>query len=648
MAWRAQQAEPGAPLAGMGHNGGVLDRSRRRLAAIVVTDIVGFAAKAQEDESSALKLLRRHAELMEPKISEFGGRIVKSLGDGYLAEFASALDAVACSAAIQAAVAQRSAEVDDPRDRFSVRIGVHIGDVEFNEGDILGDGVNIASRLHRLAEPGGVCVSEDVVRQVGGRRDLRFVPLGAPPLKHIRRAIELYSMVLGPGLQAPKARDSRSVASIAVLPFSNLSSDPENEHFCDGLADELINALTRIPRLRVVSRTSSFAFKGRRRSLREMGEILDVAYIVEGSVRKAGNRIRVTAQVIDVASDSHLWSEQYDRELSDIFAIQADLTGSIASALEIAITPEVRQALSASGTSNVNAFELYLQGIQQYWRFSIPGLRASRSLFREAIELDPQFARAYFALVQCAAYHFFFWGDRAMLDDARWAANEIERLEPTSASAATAIGLAHMLDGRLEQARERLEEATRRDPMNYDAWYALARCRFQSGQYGESVEAYERAGSIRIDDFQCLCLAQVACRSMGDEPRRRELAVRALPILARHRRLHPDDPRAAYFEASVHTVLGDSTSAARCLRQAISLGPTDPSILYNAACVYCLMGMQVEAIDCLERTADAGFVDHQWMENDMDLRGVRDDPRFQGILDRIRQNRIRALLNGSG
>lgn len=603
---------------------------------------------AQRDEPSALELLRRHAEIVEPLFAAHFGRIVKSLGDGYLVEFSSALEAVACAAAIQQDVITRNGLESDSSKRFSVRIGIHLGDIEHVEGDILGDGVNLASRLQKLAEPGGVCVSEDVFRQVSGRRGFTFRPIGTPPLKNIGRPVELYKMVFEKSDATSAVRSQDALTSIAVLPFANFSSDPENEHFCDGLSDELINALTKIRRLKVVSRTSSFAFKGRERSLSEVGEILGVGIVIEGSVRKVGNRIRVTAQVVDVASDTHLWSETYDRELEDIFAIQDELTAAIVSSLEIAVTPEEREGLARSGTRNIHAYELYLQGMQQYWRFSITGLRAARSLFREAVTLDPDFVLAYSALAQSAAYHFFFWGDHAMYDDARTSADRLLQIAPESAEAAIADGLAHLLAENFEEASKRFIVAIDRAPQSYDAWYVLARCRFAQGRNEEAIEAFLRAADIRSDDYQCLGLAQVACRAMGDEVRRKQIAERTLPILVRSRRLHPDDPRAAYFEASVHTVLGDTVAASECLEQALSLGPHDPSILYNAACIYSLLGKREETLACLEKVARTGFADLDWLVHDMDLATVREDPRFAAVVAMVEDNRRRAIEDVAG
>lgn len=612
----------------------------RRLAAILVTDIVGFSAKAQEDEAKALAILQRHAETVEPVFRQHGGRIVKSLGDGYLVEFGNVLEAVSCALHVQQAVA---ASVQGDEGRYQVRIGIHLGDVEPVGEDIVGDGVNIASRINHLAEPGGVCLTEDVYHQVVGKKGWEFRALGTPPLKNIRRPVAVYRVVIDAPLMGQGPRGVAGMPSIAVLPFSNFSPDPENAHFCDGLADELINALTRVQNLRVVSRSSSFAFRGHERPLREIGEVLGVGVVVEGSVRKSGNRIRVTAQVIDVASDAHLWSGQYDRELQDIFELQGEIASSIVAALRIAVTPEEREAMALSGTKDVHAYELYLQGGQQFWRFSIPGLRASRSLFREAIAIDPNFVRAYAGLVQTAAYHFFFWGDKTMLQDALWAADKVQTLEPDSAIAAVCSGTARLLEGRIDDAHRLFLEAIEKDPQDYNAWISLARCRFAQGRFAESVEAFENAANVRIDDYQGLCLAQVACRSMGDEAKRLELAQRVLPALHRHRRLHPDDPRSAYFEASVYTVLGDCESAKKSLDHAISLGPNDPSILYNAACVFCLLGMKDRALECLSATAETGFSDHGWMENDMDLGAVRSDPRFEGILEKVRENRRNAL-----
>lgn len=621
---------------------------QRRLAAIVFTDIVQFTSLTQRDEAAALSLLRRQVEVIEPVAAEHHGRIVKSLGDGYLMEFASALDAVRFAQSVQDRLASPHQKAPNDEPWLCVRIGIHLGDVEVVDGDILGDAVNIAARVLRFAEPGGVCATEDACRQVGSHREFVFRPLGSPPLKHVNRQIELFRLEVASEGVGRLPHPSGGIASIAVLPFENLSTDIENEHFCYGLAEELINALTRVRSLRVVSRTSSFAFKGRDLTMHDVGEILGVGAIVEGSVRKSGNRIRVTAQLIDVESDTHLWSNIYERELADIFAIQSDLAEAIVAALEVAVTPEEREGLARSGTSDIHAYELYLQGVQQFWRFTITGLRAARSLFSEAVAIDSSFVQAYSALAQAAAYHFFFWGDYAMYDDARKAADRLLQIAPESSEAAIAEGLALLLAEDFEEASKRFVLAAERDPQSYDAWYVLARCRFAQGMNEESIEAFLRAAEIRIDDYQCLGLAQVACHAMGDEVRRKQIAERALPILIRSRRLRPDDPRAAYFEASAHTVLGDNEAAARCLEHAISLGPHDPSILYNAACVYSLLGELTESLSCLEQVAKIGFSDLDWLQHDGDLTSVRDDPRFADVLKAVEENRRRALAGAVG
>lgn len=616
------------------------DRGHRRLVAVVFTDIVQFTALAQRDEEAALELVRRQAEVIAPVAIEHHGRVVKQLGDGCLLEFGSALDAVRFAQEVQSHLAGGPDRPALP----TIRIGIHVGDVEVIEGDILGDAVNVASRVIRFAPPGGISLTDDAYRQLASHPEFVFTPLGCPPLKHVNRQIEIFRLETTHNARSKSIRKERETTGIAVLPFANLSSEIENQHFCDGLADELIHALTRLRGLRVVSRSSSFAFKGLDRPIQDIGGILGVSAVVEGSVRKMGNRIRVTAQLVDVDSDTHLWAGTYDRDLEDIFAIQNEVADAIVGALKIAVTPEEREGMVRSGTQNVNAYELYLQGVQQYWRFSITGLRAARSLFREAIAIDPSFVQAHFFLAQAAAYHFFFWGDQAMFEDARKSADRLMELAPDSAEAAIADGLALHLSEQFDRAGDRFVLATERNPQSYDAWYALARCRFEQGRNEESIEAYLKAADIRIDDYQSLGLAQVSCRAMGDEVRRKEIAERALPILQRSRRLHPDDPRAAYFEASAHTVLGDPSEASRCLEHAISLGPHDPSILYNAACVYSLLGKCEESISCLEKVAKLGFSDVDWLERDLDLSLVRPDPRFKLVLSAVSENRRRALV----
>jgi adenylate cyclase len=344
---------------------------RRKLAAILAADVVGFSRLAGADEDRTLARLRAlRSDLIDPTIAVHNGRVVKRTGDGALVEFRSVVDAVRCALEIQNAMVERNAGVPAER-RIEFRIGIHLGDVvEEADGDLMGDGVNIAARLEGMAKPGAICLSEDAFRQVRARLDLSVSDLGATQLKNIAEPLRVYSLEVGLPAEA-KPAPAESVApapvmpdrpSIAVLPFHNMSGDPEQEYFADGISEDIITALSKLSQLFVIARNSSFTFKGKHVHVREIGKTLGVRYVLEGSVRKAGARVRITAQLIDATNDGHLWAERFDRELTDIFAVQDDVTRQIVAALSLNLTQGDQRRIQAGQTGNMEAFDCFLRG----------------------------------------------------------------------------------------------------------------------------------------------------------------------------------------------------------------------------------------------------------------------------------------------
>ena len=310
-------------------------RVERRLAAILAADVAGYSRLMSVDEEGTLAALKAHRrELVDPKIAEHRGRIVKTTGDGVLVEYASAVDAVRCAVEIQRAMGERNATIPEDR-RIEFRIGVNVGDIIIDDSDIFGDGVNIAARLEGLAETGDICVSGRVQEDVQGKIDVTFDDAGDQQLKNIARPVKVYRIRLGTSatkMERASARSNRP--SIAVLPFQNMSGDPEQEYFADGMVDEIITGLSRIKWLSVISRNSTFIYKKKSVAMKEVADKFDVRYVLEGGVRKAGNRVRITAQLIDVETDAHLWAEQYDRLLEDVFALQDEITMRVVGAIE--------------------------------------------------------------------------------------------------------------------------------------------------------------------------------------------------------------------------------------------------------------------------------------------------------------------------
>jgi TolB-like protein len=367
----------------------------RRLAAILAADVAGYSRLMGADEEGTLerlKALRR--ELVDPKIAEHNGRIVKTTGDGLLVEFPSVVDAVRCAVDVQQAMPERNMGVGEDR-RVEWRIGVNLGDVIVEGDDIIGDGVNIAARLEGVAEPGGVCISEDAFRQVRGKIDAEFDDIGEQNLKNIARPLRLYRVfperpaeTRAPALPLPDK------PSIAVLPFQNMSGDPEQEYFADGMVEEIITALSRIRWLFVIARNSSFTYKGQTVDVKRVGRELGVRYVLEGAVRKAGNRVRITAQLIDALSGTHLWAERFDGSLEDVFELQERVGLNIAGVIEPTLqAAEIRRSADRP-TNDLSAHDLFLRALSHVYPREKKGIIATLDLLRQAIERDPRYGAA--------------------------------------------------------------------------------------------------------------------------------------------------------------------------------------------------------------------------------------------------------------
>jgi len=389
----------------------------RRLAAVLAADVAGYSRLMAADEEGTLARLNSHRrELWEPTIAEHRGRVVKRTGDGMLVEFGSAVDAARCALATQQGMAKRNAGVADA-ERIDIRIGIHIGDIIFEEGDIFGDGVNIAARLEGVAQAGGLSISEDAWRQVKGKVAADFVDAGEQSLKNIPRPMRVYRLKLEQVSAAePVAAPPLSAEqpSIAVLPFQNMSGDPEQEHFCDGLVEDIITTLSKLAGLRVIARNSSFVYKGRPVDIREAAKQLGVRYVLEGSVRKSGNRIRITAQLIDAKDGTHVWAERYDRAIDDIFAIQDEITLILATEMQVKLTEGEQVRLRYTTTSNVEAWTCWAQGLS-YHRQAITkeNTAAVRLWWERALALDPTSA----ALNAMLGFNHFVWARFGWSDD---------------------------------------------------------------------------------------------------------------------------------------------------------------------------------------------------------------------------------------
>jgi TolB-like protein/class 3 adenylate cyclase/Flp pilus assembly protein TadD len=376
------------------------ERLQRRLAAILSADVVGYSRLMGIDEArtlARLNALRR--ELIDPAIAAHSGRIVKLMGDGALVEFASAVDAVACAIEIQKQLRDHDAASTEG-DPIRFRIGINVGDIIIEGDDILGDGVNIAARIEGIAEPGGISISEDAWRQVQGKVAANFVDAGEQSLKNIARPVRVYRLDLvqktASASQAPRPTLGQpDKPSIAVLAFNNMSGDPEQEYFSDGISEDIITDLSKLSEIHVIARNSTFTYKGKPVDVKQVGRDLGVHYVLEGSVRKAGNRVRVTGQLIDVASGAHIWAERFDRDLTDIFAVQDELTREIISALKVKLTPEKKDRLARKNTIDQEAYDLFLRGRERAWLNTRSGNIEARHLLGRAVTINPEFAAAH-------------------------------------------------------------------------------------------------------------------------------------------------------------------------------------------------------------------------------------------------------------
>ena len=502
-------------------------RVERRLAAILAADVASYSRLMGTDEEGTLARLKTYRrELIDPKIAEHRGRIVKTTGDGTLVEFASAVDAVRCAMEIQRSVADRNADFSEDR-RIEFRIGINVGDIISDGGDIFGDGVNIAARIENLAGPGTICLSDNAYRQIKGKLPVEVNDMGEQVLKNIAQPVRVYS--LSPLHEAGQAArlSLPDKASIAALPFNNMSGDPEQEYFCDGIVEEIITGLSRIKWVFVIARNSSFVYKGRAVDIKQIGRELGVRYVLEGSVRKAGSRVRITAQLIEAETGAHLWAERYDRPFDDIFAVQDEITMCVVGAIEPSLRKAEIDRVRRQRPSNVNAYDLVLRSLPFVYALMPQHAENAIPLLRDALKLEPHYGLAHALLSWCFHVRFNRGGAReadrvvairhaheaiahggddatalavaafvVALDehDATTALNLFDQALTLSNSnifalTGSAVTLAWM--GNTGKTIERAKQSLRFSPfdsLNFRAHSAVSIAHFYSGQYAEAVD----------------------------------------------------------------------------------------------------------------------------------------------------------------
>jgi adenylate cyclase len=481
----------------------------RRLAAILAADVVGYTRLMGADEAGTLQRLKSlRRELVQPKITERSGRIVKLMGDGLLAEFPSVVEAVLCAADIQHAMTGREAEVAEEL-RIRLRIGVNLGDIIVEGSDIYGDGVNVAARLETLADPGGICLSGTVFDHVTGKVDLDFADLGEQRVKNIDQPVQVYRIALdseidasearGPSAASPARPDPSDKPAIAVLPFDNMSGDAEQEYFSDGITEDIITELSRFKDLSVVSRNSSFAFKGEATSLRDVGEKLGVDYVVEGSIRKAGNKVRVTAQLIDARSDNHIWAERYDRSLEDIFEVQDDVVRRVASTLVGRLEHERQERTRRQSESQLQAYDLYLRGRELFFNWTKDANSKASDYLKAAIEIEPDHAAALALSAEVLLRMWLNgWSENPEQDrsESLQAAKRAIEIDDQDSRVHTALGLIYIWQRNLDRAKHHFETALKLNPNDTRALIYYSRQAVFDGDIEKGVELCHRALSL--------------------------------------------------------------------------------------------------------------------------------------------------------
>jgi adenylate cyclase len=421
--------------------------------------------------------------------------------------------------------------------------------------------------------------------------------------------------------------------SIAVLPFVNLSDEADQTYFSDGVTEEILALLARQPGLRVISRTTSFSFKDSSQDIRAIAEKLNVEMVLEGSVRRAGNQVRIMAQLIDPAKDAQLWSDQFDRELTDIFAVQREIALCIVNALNL--DPDCCPETPAS-TSEIEAYDYYLRGRQYFDTMSRSGLDFARQMFEQAIGIDPQFARAYAGLANTESI-VAQWFDHspAVLEAADRASRRALELAPNLAEAHSARGFALTLNGNFASAAEEFEHALQLEPANYEALYLFGRSRYAEGRMAEAAELFRQAHEAQPDEFQAIALREAALRTLGLKQEHKEAMKQAVRSVLQRVELNPDDQRALSLGSGLLVGDGQVEEGLAMARKLLELAPNDPSALYNSTCAFAHAGRQEEALDLLERRVSMGGLYREWVERDPDFDLLRNHPRFLALLERM-------------
>jgi adenylate cyclase len=632
------------------------------------TDLVGFTKLGQRDEEAALELRREHQALARPVFAAYGGREVKTTGDGFLVEFPSAVESVRCAVEVQSALGVRNAAASS-KPPITLRIGIHLGDVVGDGDDIVGDAVNVASRIEPLAEPGGICVSASVYDQVRNKLAVRLEKLGARQLKNVELPLELYRVVPSGTARPPSAweRAADQGLRLAVLPFANLSPDPNDDYFADGLTDELISQASKIPNLRVVARTSVLRYKGSSKPIRDVGQELSVRLALEGTVRKAGERLRITAQLVDTASEVHLWSSRYDRSFDDIFSIQEDIASRIAGSIGEHIAQGSARSppsfvAGSPDTEDLEAYSEFLHGRKLLAeKGSEETIRQALALFEAAVRRDPSFARARVGVAECSLWlssegavpyaeanerartelrralelneklaeaHSVLAGLLVGDDDVAGAERESRRameLNPSLADPYRWLAQLASGDGRIEETVRWLEAGLRLDPVDINLVAFLGRAYAYAGRDADALAHWDRTRSL----VPFRTAAHMTEFFLG-----REDYQRAADTVRELERLRPNSAWTETYRGILAARTGD-TATARASLQRLELRAQKGDLTdFFAGFVHYALGEQDAFVACLERAFKLHALPLLELTYSRLFAPARQDPRVLDLLRR--------------
>ncbi|MEL4457322.1 TPR end-of-group domain-containing protein [Lutimonas vermicola] len=602
----------------------------RQLAAIMFTDIVGYTALMGNDEEGAFRILSKNRELQKPIIEQYNGKWIKELGDGVMVSFNTVSDAVNAAIRIQ----KESLAVPG----LHLTIGIHLGEVVFENEDVFGDGVNIAARIQAFAIPDSIYISEAIHNNISNKQGIETSFVKQVKLKNVNSPMRLYEVVTAPKKDSSQipitgSTQESSGKSIAVLPFTNMSNDPDQDYFCDGISEEIIDTLAQLNNLRVIARTSSFSFKEKNLDVREIGRTLDVTTLLEGSVRKSGNRLRITTKLVSVSDGSHLWTNRYDRELEDIFAIQEDIAKNVATELKGFLTSYEKEVIRPQKTA-IQAYEYFLKGIELFHQLN---LLESKIMFEKSIKIDPDYAPSHAGLsdVFCQIYEWHGGNN----DDLALAENHSFRalsISPNMAESHASYGFVLSLRKRYDEAEKEFIEAIRLNPNSFDAYYRYARYSFSRGHIEKSAEMFLKASEVRLEDFQSLLLLAQSLRILGKNEAAKALK-EGLIRVRKHLELNPTDRRALSLGAVSLFENGEKEKAMKWINKAVELYPEDGGVIFNGACLYAKDGNKKKAISLLEVAVEKGYGNKEWIERDHDYDSLRNEPRFIALIKKLNE-----------